>query len=102
MPSIPAKTTDPAAGVSRSERKRAEGFATSARPVARHLEDADLVRRAEAVLDGAQDAELVAALAFEVEDGVDHVLDHAGAGDLAVLGDVADEDRRPRRAAWRR
>jgi hypothetical protein len=24
--------------------------------------------------------------------GVDHVLDHARAGDLAVLGDVADQD----------
>ena len=57
-----------------------------------HLEDADLVGRAEAVLDRAQDAELVAALALEVEHGVDHVLDHARPGDLAVLGDVADED----------
>ena len=59
-----------------------------------HLEDADLVGRAEAVLDRAQDAELVAALALEVEHGVDHVLDDARAGDLAVLGDVADEDDR--------
>ena len=67
-----------------------------------HLEDADLVGRAEAVLDRAQDAELVAALALEVEHGVDHVLDDARAGDLAVLGDVADEDRSPCRGAWRR
>ena len=35
---------------------------------------------------------MVAAFALEIEDGVDHVLDHARAGDLAVLGDVADED----------
>ena len=34
----------------------------------------------------------MAALALEVEHGVDHVLDHARAGDLAVLGDVADQD----------
>ena len=34
----------------------------------------------------------MAALAFEIEDGVDHVLEHARAGDLSVLGDVADED----------
>ena len=34
----------------------------------------------------------MAALALEVEDGIDHVLDDARAGDLAVLGDVADED----------
>ena len=56
-----------------------------------HLEHADLVGRAEAVLDRAQDAELVAALALEVEHGVDHVLEHARAGDLPVLGDVADQ-----------
>src|SRR6266851_4493850 len=57
-----------------------------------HLEDADLVRRPEAVLDRAQDAKLVAALALEIEHGVDHVLEHARSGDDALLGDVADED----------
>ena len=50
------------------------------------------------------------AFALEREHGVDHVLDHARAGDLAVLGDVADQndggaralgvaDQRLRRAA---
>ena len=34
------------------------------------------------------------AVAFEREHRVDHVLDHARAGDLAVLGDVADQDDR--------
>ena len=57
-----------------------------------HLEHADLVGRAEAVLHRAQDAELVRAFALERQHRVDHVLDHAGAGDLAVLGDVADQD----------
>ena len=33
----------------------------------------------------------MAALALEVEDGVDHVLEHAGPRDRAVLGDVADQ-----------
>ena len=94
MPSMPAKTAEPGRGLSRSERNSAEGLATSARPRAGHLEDADLVGGAEAVLDRAQDAELVAALALEIEHGVDHVLDHARAGDLAVLGDMADEDDR--------
>ena len=32
------------------------------------------------------------AFALERQHRVDHVLDHAGAGDLAVLGDVADQD----------
>jgi hypothetical protein len=43
---------------------------------------------------------MVAAFALEIEHRVDHVLDHARAGDLAVLGDVADEhDRGARRLA---
>ena len=33
-------------------------------------------------------------LAFEVEHRVDHVLEHLGAGQRAVLGDVPDEERR--------
>ena len=57
----------------------------------RHLEHADLVGRAVAVLDAAQDAEGVAGVALEIEHRVDHVLDDARAGDLAVLGDVADQ-----------
>jgi hypothetical protein len=34
----------------------------------------------------------VVAVALEVDDGVDEVLEQAGPGELAVLGDVADED----------
>jgi hypothetical protein len=94
VPSIPAKTALPGAGWSRLDRNRAEGFGDLGQPAAGHLEDADLVGGAEAVLDRAQDAELVAALAFEIKDGIDHVFDHAGAGDLAVLGDMADQDDR--------
>ena len=60
----------------------------------RHLEDADLVGRAVAVLDAAEDAEGVARIALEIEHRVDHVLDDARARDLPVLGDVADEDDR--------
>ena len=37
---------------------------------------------------------MVPAFTFEIEHGVDHVLDHARAGDLALLGDVADEHDR--------
>ena len=58
-----------------------------------HLEDADLVGRAEAVLDRPQDAELMAALAFEIEHGIDHVLEHPRAGDHALLGDMADQQQ---------
>ena len=62
-----------------------------------HLEHADLVGRAEAVLHRAQNAELLRAFALERQHRIDHVLDHAGAGDLAVLGDMADQDDARRR-----
>ena len=69
-----------------------------AQAAVRHFEHADLVGRPEAVLDGAQDAVVVAAFALEIEHGVDHVLDDARAGDLAFLGDMADQhDRSTRR-----
>ena len=63
-------------------------------PGAGHLEHADLVGRAEPVLDRAQDPELVRALALEREHRVDHVLDDAGSRDLPVLGHMADEQHR--------
>src|SRR5437899_1305474 len=56
-----------------------------------HLEDRHLVGRAEAVLDGAQYAERVRAVALEVEDGVDQVLEDARAGERTLLGDVSDQ-----------
>ena len=57
-----------------------------------HLEQPELVGRAEAVLDGAQHAQRVVAVALEREHGVDDVLEHSRAGERAVLGDVTDED----------
>ena len=59
-----------------------------------HFEHADLVGRAEAIFHRAQNAKTVAALAFEVEHGVDHMLEQARPGDGAVFGDVADQKRR--------
>ncbi|MNL43505.1 hypothetical protein D3C87_1660200 [compost metagenome] len=34
---------------------------------------------------------MVAAVAFEIEHGIDHVLDHARTGDLAFLGHMAHQ-----------
>src|SRR5439155_646769 len=59
-----------------------------------HLEDADLVRGSEAVLRRAQDAERVEALALEIEDRVDDVLEDARPRDRALLRDVANEEDR--------
>src|SRR5512132_4407997 len=62
-------------------------------PAIGHREDADLVGRTEAVLHRPQDAELVAAFAFEIEHRIDHVFEHLGPRDDAVLGDVPDEQQ---------
>ena len=61
-------------------------------PVRGHLEDAELVRRAEPVLGCPQDAMLAIAVALELEDAVDQVLEDARPGDGAVLRDVTDEE----------
>ena len=57
-----------------------------------HLENGHLAGGAEAVLDRPDDAVVVVALPLEVEHGVDDVLQGLGAGDGALLGDVADEE----------
>ena len=101
VPSMPANTAAPGAEPSRPARKSADGLATSRQARAGHFEHADLVGRPEAVLHIAQDAEMMRAFALERGDGVDHVLDHARPGDLAVLGDVADQDHAGARTAWR-
>jgi hypothetical protein len=74
------------------ERKIADGFGHLAQAALGHREHAEFVDRAEAVLVRAQHAEAAAALALEVQHRVDHVLEHARAGDAAFLGDVADQE----------
>src|SRR5205807_683288 len=59
-------------------------------PVVVEHEHPELVGGAEAILDPAEQAVIAVALALEVEDHVDHVLEGARSGDRAVLGDVAD------------
>ena len=81
-----------------SPTKRALASRTSARPFARHLEDADVVRRAEAVLQRAQRPVRALALALELQHAVDEVLEHARAGERALLRDVPDEQDRGARA----
>ena len=66
-----------------------------------HREHAELVDGAEAVLDRAHQPEARMRVALEIEHRVDDVLQHARAGDRALLGHVADEDARRCRAAWR-
>ena len=62
--------------------------------LARHLEHADLVGGTEAVLYRPQHTEMMAPLAFEIEHGIDQMLDRLGPGDLAILGDMAHQYQR--------
>jgi hypothetical protein len=62
-----------------------------------HLEDADLVGRTEAVLDGAEEPHAAVPVALEVEDRVDDVLEDARSRDRPLLGDVADQQGGPPR-----
>ena len=101
VPSTPANTAEPGRRGQPVAEEQLGGVGDLAQALGRHLEDADLVGGAEAVLGRAQDAEGVAAVALEIEHGVDHVLDHLRAGDLAVLGDVADEQQGARPLPWR-
>src|SRR5690606_40482910 len=70
------------ARAARQEDRRRVGHLAQA--LVAHREHAQLVDRAEAVLECAQHPEAAARLAFEVQYRVDHVLEHARAGDAAL------------------
>ena len=59
---------------------------------ARHLEHTELVGGAEPILHRSENAVGVVAIALELQDAVDEVLQHARAGDGAVLGHVPDQE----------
>jgi diguanylate cyclase (GGDEF)-like protein len=94
LPCMAAVRMDPLGGPSGPccSTKRLPGSVTSLRPAPVISKQADFVGAAEAVLDAADDAVAVEAVAFEIDDGVDDVLDDLGAGERAGLGDMADED----------
>ena len=83
-----------------SPTKRARGVLDLHEPAVAHLEHAHLVGGAEAVLERAQRAVGALALALELQHAVDQVLEHARAGQRALLGHVAHEQRRRCRAPW--
>jgi len=70
------------------------GIGNGPQSVVVHLEDANLARRAETVLDRSQDTERVVAITVEGQHGVDKVLDGAWTSGIAVLGDVSDHEER--------
>ena len=90
-PSSTGATTEPGTPACRSARNSALGSGTPTRPALAHLEQAQLVGAAEPVLHRPQQAQRVVPLALEGEHRVDQVLEHPGAGEPAVLRDVAHQ-----------
>ncbi|MCY1495018.1 hypothetical protein D9M68_289080 [compost metagenome] len=79
-------------GAGEEDRRRVGDFLQA---LVGHAEHAQLVHRAEAVLHRPQQAQAAIGFALEIEHGVHHVLQHAGAGQGAFLGHMTDqEDRR--------
>ena len=101
VPSSVASTQEPGTGLSWSDKNNFDGLLTPLQPLLGHREHAELVHRAEAVLHRAHQAKSGVRIALEVEHGVDDVLEHARPGDRALLRDVADEEQRACRRAWR-
>ena len=58
----------------------------------RHFENTDFVGSPETILYGSDDAMVVVALPFEVEDGIDDMFQSLGPGDASVLGYVTYEE----------
>src|SRR5207244_6268482 len=59
-----------------------------------HGEDTDLLGRAKAVLGRAEDAELLPPLAFQVQHGVNDMLQDPGSGDGTVFRHMAAQEYR--------
>jgi hypothetical protein len=66
-----------------------------------HGEHANFVHRTEAVLDGADEAEVAVRVALEVQHRVHHVLQHARAGQRTFFGHVAHQHHRHARGFGR-
>ncbi len=59
-----------------------------------HLKDPYLVSRSESILDAAQQAVGVKAIALQIEHGIDNVLQHTRARDRPSLGHVTNQEQR--------
>ena len=90
----PGKYRAAGAGLSAFRQEQRRRVQDLRQPAARHLKDANLIGGTKAVFHRAQDAELMTPLALKIKDGVHHMLHHARPGNLAVLGDMADQNDR--------
>ena len=90
-PSIAMVTQVPLTGAVDAREEQPGGIGHLGDAVAGHLEAADLVGGAEAVLQGSHEAQRGLAVAFEAAHHIHEVFEQPGAGDRAVFRDVADE-----------
>jgi ABC-type uncharacterized transport system permease subunit len=81
----------PGTGSAVLAQKDRAGVAHALQALFGHRKHADLVHRAKAVLDGAHQAEAAVRVALKVQHRVHHVLQHARAGQRALLGHMADQ-----------
>ena len=89
---VTVKTTPDTSATSSAQRHRRLGQV--AQTLIDHLEQPHLAGGSEAVLDRAHDAQGAVAVTLDAHHRVDEVLEGARTRQLAVLGDVADEDER--------
>jgi hypothetical protein len=92
VPSMLQITAEPGAFSGRSSKNSSDGFATSSSPLSFISKTPISLVEPKRFLDRAENSKIMAAVAFEIEHGVDHVLEHARPGERAVLGHVADQN----------
>ena len=95
-PSSVTVTQVPGTGSLRWDRNRPLGSGSPISPYSPRSKQPHLVGGAVAVLHRADHTQLGVPVSLEMQHDVDHVLEGARAGDGAVLGHVADQDRRER------
>ena len=84
----------PGAGLSRVVRKIAEGVVDFPQPPVGHGKYADLIDRAVTVLDGADYPVTAVAVTLEIQDCINHVLQHPRACQGAFLGHMPHKKNR--------
>ena len=94
VPSRVTITQLPGCGALAPDRKIADGFGTSRRPLSPIANTPSSLTAPKRFLNARSTRKRDAGLALEIQHRIDHVLEHARAGDAAFLGDVADQEHR--------
>ena len=100
-PSSVASTQLPGTACACCDRNSADGLATPFSPRSVIANTPSSLAAPKRFLIARTRRKLECVIAFEIQHGVDNVLEHARAGDRALLGHVADQDDGDARSAWR-